>query len=227
VTAAYGLMVYGLSRLTDLAHEVGAARRELARMALAQERLRLSRDTHDLLGLGLSTIALKCDLITRLIGRDNANAHSQLDQLLQVAAKAHGDLRSVTGEAHHRLSVHTELAAAGDTLASAGVEVRIDVPTAPLPTATEAVLAMVLREAVTNILRHAAARQCTIRLSTTEDVIRLHITNDGVRAPDAPSTGGAGVANLRARVHALGGHLTAGPDGQGEFELTAEIPVPP
>lgn len=230
-TAGTGLVVFGMSRLTDLTHQVEAARRELARMAVVQERLRLSRDTHDLLGLGLSAIALKCDLVVRLAGRDDARARDELEQLLQIAGRARGDVRSVTGEADHRLSLGAELAAARDTLTSAGAQVHAEVPAAPLPPAVDAVLATVLREATTNILRHATARHCTVRLSTTQDVIRLQVTNDGVRssdapdAPDAASTGGAGIGNLRARVQALGGHLTAGPDGEGRFDLTAEIPI--
>jgi two-component system, NarL family, sensor histidine kinase DesK len=226
-TAGYGLMVYGLSRLTDLAHRVEAARRELARAAVERERLRVARDTHDLLGLSLSAVALKCDLVVRLIGRDDSRARGELEQLLALAAKARDDLRSVTGEAHHHLSLRTELTAARDALASAGVEVRAGASTAPVPPAVDAVLATVLREATTNVLRHATAKRCTIRLSTTGEAVRLHVSNDGVLSPGATGTGGAGIGNLRARVEALGGRLTAGLDGGGRFELAVEIPVTP
>jgi two-component system sensor histidine kinase DesK len=92
------------------------------------------------------------------------------------------------------------------------------------------VLATVLREATTNILRHATAKRCVIRLSTTGKVIRLQVTNDGVRPAEpaeATSSGGTGIGNLRARVRDLGGHLTAGTDGDGRFELAVEIPVTP
>lgn len=225
-TAAYGLMVYGLSRLTDLAHRVEAARRELARMALAQERLRLARDTHDLLGLGLSAVALKCDLVVRLIGRDDTRARDELKQLLEIAARARGEVLSVTGDARHRLSLRTELTGTRDTLSAAGIAVRARVPAGPVPPAVDAVLATVLREATTNILRHATATQCTIQLSTTGEVIRLRVSNDGVRSPEATG-GGAGIGNLRERVRALGGHLTAGPDGDGRFEVAVELPVTP
>jgi two-component system sensor histidine kinase DesK len=224
-TATTGLVVYGLSRLTDLAHRVASARRELARMAAVQEQLRVARDTHDLLGLGLSAVALKCDLIVRLIGRDDTKARSELEQLLKIAARAHDDALSVTSEAHHRLSLRTELDAARDTLASAGVGIRIDVTAVPLPPAVDAVLATVLREAITNILRHATVEQCAIQLSMTDEVIRLRITNDGAATPAATRTGGAGLPNLRARVRALDGHLTAGSDGEGRFKLAVEIPV--
>jgi two-component system, NarL family, sensor histidine kinase DesK len=227
--AAYGLVVYGLSRLTDLAQRVEVARRELARMAVARERLRVARDTHDLLGLGLSAVALKCDLVGRLIGRDDAKARRELQQLVTVASRAHRDVLSVTDEGRHGLSLHTELIAARDTLAAAGVEVHGGVPAGPVPPAVDAVLATVLREAITNILRHTTAEQCTIELSTTRQGVRLHVINDGVRSPGPTGAtgGGAGIGNLGDRVRALGGRLTAGPDGEGRFELAVEIPVTP
>jgi two-component system sensor histidine kinase DesK len=227
LTAATGLVVYGLSRLTDLAHRVEAARRELARIAVVQEQLRAARDTHDLLGLGLSAVALKCDLVLRLIGRDGTKARGELEQLLDIAAKARDDVLSVTSGADRRLSLDTELTAARDALASAGVDVRADVAAEAFPPAVDTVLATVLREAITNILRHATAKRCTIELSEAGDVIRLHVTNDGVLSPGATSTGGAGIGNLRARVQALDGRLTAAPDGEGRYSLAVEVPVTP
>ncbi|HEX4811723.1 MAG TPA: histidine kinase, partial [Nonomuraea sp.] len=186
-TAAYGLVVYGLSRLTDLAHRVEAARRELARTAAVRERTRVARDTHDLLGLGLSAVALKCDLVVRLIGRDDTRAENELRQLLEVAAKARDEVLSVTGQGRERLSLRHELAAARDVLTAAGVAVHADVGAVPLPSPVDEVLGTVLREAVTNVLRHAAAERCVIALSTAGGAARLRVTNDGVR-----SSGSAG-----------------------------------
>ncbi|NUP62358.1 MAG: hypothetical protein HOW71_09295 [Nonomuraea sp.] len=223
-TAAYGLVVYGLSRLTDLAHRVEAARRDLARLAAVQERMRVARDAHDLLGLGLSVVALKCDLVVQLIGRDDAKARDELRQLLEVAAQARDDVLSVTDEERQRPSLRKELASARDTLAAAGVEVRADLSAVPVPPEVEAVLATVLRESVTNILRHAAAGHCAIVLSATGAAVRLQVTNDGAHSPE-PAGGGTGIANLRVRVQALGGHLTTAHDGEGGFELAVEIPV--
>jgi two-component system, NarL family, sensor histidine kinase DesK len=237
LTAATGLVVYGLSRLTDLADQVGLARRELARMAVVQERLRVARDTHDLLGLGLSAVALKCDLAVRLIGRDDDRAGGELEQLLTIAAHALGDLRSVTGPAQRHLSLRTELTAARDTLASAGVEVRAEVPDVPVPAAVDEALATVLREAVTNVLRHATATWCTVQLARTGDLVRLQVANDGapstgaqptgVPGAGAPGIGGAGIGNLRARMAALGGRLDAGPDGADRFAVTVELRIAP
>src|SRR5262249_61761434 len=94
-------------------------RGELARTAVLDERLRVARDTHDLLGLGLSAIALKADLINRLIGRDDAGARAEMGELARTCAAARADMRLVTGEARD-LPLEAELAAARKLLASAG-----------------------------------------------------------------------------------------------------------
>ncbi|MEV6495161.1 histidine kinase [Actinoplanes sp. NPDC051633] len=223
--AATGLAVYALSRLTDVADQLAVARRDLARTAVVQERLRLARDIHDLLGLGLSAVALKCDLAAKLIGRDDNRSRSEIVQLLDIAANALTDLKSVTGNVQQPLSLGNELTAARDTLASAGIDVRADVAMAPVGPAVDEVLATVLREAVTNVLRHATATWCTIRLVRTDDVVRLHVGNDGAGGRGTSGTGGTGISNLRARTTELGGTLVAGPDGADCFELAVEFPV--
>jgi two-component system sensor histidine kinase DesK len=227
LSASTGLAVYGLSRLTRFAEDLAATRRELARAAAERERLRVAQDTHDLLGLGLSAVALKCDLAGRLIGRDEARARSEIEGLVRLAAQAGAEFQAVTtGEL--ALTLRTELAAAREVLASAGV--RVDVHTrAPggPPAELDAVLATVLREAVTNVLRHAAATRCVIELDTGAGAFILRVCNDGVRGGDRkspPGTGGHGLTNLAARVEAQGGRLTANA-GSGQFAMTARIPV--
>ncbi|WP_336210721.1 sensor histidine kinase [Nonomuraea sp. LPB2021202275-12-8] len=222
--AAYGLVIYGLTRLSDLAHQVEAARQDLAQMAVLHERLRVARDVHDLLGLGLSAVALKCDLIIRLIGRDDTRARDELERLMTLVARARSDMLSVTGEAHNLLSLRSELDAARDTLATADIEVRALVPSSPVPPSIDAVLATVLREAITNILRHSTAQQCTIQLSVADGAFRLYVVNDGVPTAEVSTTSGVGVRSLRVRVQALGGQLTVGPDGKGRFEVMVKIP---
>ena len=197
-------------------------------MAVVQERLRIARDVHDLLGLGLSAIALKTDLIGKLIGRDDARAAAEIGELGRACAAARADIRRVTG-AGQRLSLAAELAAAGQILASAGVQVHARMPAGPLPATAEDVLAVVLREAVTHILRHAAATCCSIEASAAAGAARLAVSNDGLtgQAGDDDGRGaggGSGLANLTARVQAAGGQLTARRAGRS-FELTADIPL--
>jgi two-component system, NarL family, sensor histidine kinase DesK len=228
-----GLMVYGLSWLAGLARELEGLGGELARMAAGRERLRVARDAHDLLGLGLSAVALKTDLIGRLIGRDDVRAAAEIAEMARVCAAARADIRMVTGGGQ-RLTLDGELAAARHILASAGVEVHATVSGGRLPPAADEVLAPVLREAVTNILRHSAATACTIEATATGNVLRLTISNDAVTPQGGPASGdagpggrtGKGLANLTARVTAAGGRLVTR-QADGRFELTAQIPVLP
>jgi signal transduction histidine kinase len=203
-------------------------RDESARAAAAGERLRLARDVHDLLGMGLSAVALKADLVGALIGRDNARAAAEIDQMSRICAAARADVRLVATTSA-RLSLVGELAAAGQILADAGIQVRATPPARPLPTAADAALALVLREAVTNILRHTAATTCTIEVSAGEQALRLRISNDGAirtRSGGDPAGhgGGRGLANMTARVEAAGGRLTHR-QTEGRFALTAQIPL--
>lgn len=220
-TAGVGLMVYALSRVAGLARQLEGLRGELARMAAVRERLRVARDVHDLLGLGLSAIALKADLIGALIGRDDARAAAELDEMSRICAAARADIRLVTGEGA-RLSLRDELTAATQFLTSAGLAVSADIPCGSLPAAADEVLAPVVREAVTNILRHSRATVCTVELTAGEGSLRLRVANDGVMP--SPGDRGCGLANLTGRVRSAGGWLESH-SADGLFELTAHVPL--
>ena len=176
-SAALGLLVFGLTRLAQLAVQLDNLRDELARQAVAGERLRVARDTHDLLGLGLSAIAMKADLIGKLIGRDDARAGDEIAELARICATARADMRLVAGEARD-LPLDAELAAARGVLASAGIDVRAWVSADPPPEAA-AVLVPVVREAVTNILKHSSASYCVLEMTADASLLRLLIRNDG------------------------------------------------
>jgi two-component system, NarL family, sensor histidine kinase DesK len=227
--AAVGLLVYALTRLAWLAVQLEDLRAELARKAVLGERLRVARDTHDLLGLGLSAIAMKADLIGRLIDRGDARAGAEIAQLARICANARADMRLVTGEARD-LPLDAELVAARDVLVSAGIDVRGSISPDPVPGAAVVVLVPVVREAVTNVLKHSSASYCVLEMTADAGSLRLLISNDGSdNADSAPLAAvgrtGSGLANLAARVEAAGGHLAAGRNG-GLFSLVAEIPLP-
>jgi two-component system sensor histidine kinase DesK len=129
------------------------------------------------------------------------------------------------------LSLTAEVAAARELLASAGIDVQVhpaDVRGLLVPEQVGAVLATVLREAVTNVLRHARATRCDIDLTPDTDGIELRVTNDGIRESSREHTlrrsGGRGLPNLIARVTAMGGHLVTRA-GENHFELTARMPL--
>jgi two-component system sensor histidine kinase DesK len=206
------------------------ARRNLAYAAVDQERLRVAQDSHDLLGLGLAAVALKCDLAGRLIGRDDARARGELDSLIRLAAQTHSEMQQVSAGAPD-LSLAAEVAADRQLLVSAGIDVQVhpaDVPALLVPEQVGAVLATVLREAVTNVLRHARATRCDIDLTPDTDGIELRVTNDGVRESSLDRTaqraGGRGLPNLTARVAAMGGRLVTRA-GENHFVVTAWVPL--
>ena len=218
---------YGLTRLAQLAVQLENLRGELARKAVAGERLRVARDTHDLLGLGLSAIAIKADLIGKLLGRGDARAGEEIAELARICATAWADVRLVAGEARD-LPLDAELAAARDVLASTGIDVRMCVSADPPPKAA-AVLVPVVREAVTNILKHSSASYCVLEMTADVRLLHLSISNDG---RDDTGTGplaevgrtGNGLRNLAARLEAAGGDLTATRE-DGTFSLAVELPL--
>ncbi|MEJ3653027.1 histidine kinase [Actinomycetes bacterium KLBMP 9759] len=227
MTVTTALVVYGLSRMAGLAVELDETRRDIARLTVVRERLRVAQDTHDLLGLGLSAVALKCDLAGRLVGRDDGRAQTEIAALVQLAAQAAADVVAVTADARS-ISLRAELGAAAEALASAGTiaEVRGERTVDLLPDDVDAVLATVLREAITNVLRHSTAQRCAVELAVDGATARLRVVNDGVPAGPraAARPGGRGLANLSARAAAAGGTAVTRADG-GSFELSVRVPL--
>ncbi|SDX62279.1 Signal transduction histidine kinase [Amycolatopsis xylanica] len=226
-TVNTGLIVFALSWMTRLAAELAATRRRLAEVAVAEERLRFARDLHDLLGLSLSAIALKTELTDRMLPVDPGRATVELEDVLNLSREALADVRSVaTG--YRDLSLDQESRSAQAVLAAAEVEVKMDLQLGELPKPVTTVLAVVLREGVTNVLRHSKVEQCDIAVRQLGDEVRLDIVNDGVgQAAPQPGTevSGNGIRNLSDRVSALGGELTAAVAEDGRFRLRAVVPV--
>lgn len=228
-TALTGLVVFGLSRLSGLVAEVSRSRAELARLAVAQERLRFSRDVHDLLGYSLSTITLKCELVHRLVPRQNSRAQQELSEILQTSRQALADVRAVAS-GYRKMSLFAEAETARSMLTAAGITATARIDCGKLPDLVDTVLASVLREGLTNVLRHSKAEHCAIEARRTEHRVRLTLVNDGVGKPSTilradSSDGGSGIGNLKVRLEGLGGRLRAGVRSDGWFELRAELEV--
>ncbi|MFJ3158948.1 sensor histidine kinase [Streptomyces kanasensis] len=235
-TLLTGLVVYGVSRLSALVDEVFAARAEIARMAVAHERLRLARDLHDLLGYSLSAIVLKSELLQRLVRLRHERVEQEVEEVLAISRQALADVRRVS-RGYRQMSLVSEVSSAQSVLEAAEVEatVVVDPSVGSLGPRTGTVLATVLREAVTNLLRHSKATRCCITAVVDEGTARLTIVNDGVAADyhDPSPHGGDGLGNLGRRLSDVGGRLvvdreppdTAGRDGW--FRLVAEAPATP
>ncbi|WP_242903398.1 sensor histidine kinase [Actinomadura terrae] len=223
-TLVTGLVLYGLVRLTRLVRDLRVAGEELARAATVQERLRAARDLHDLLGHSLAAILLKCELARRLAAADPARARAELTEVVAMAEQAHEDLRAATGGTS-ALVLDAEIASARSVLAAAGVEVEVDAGHAGLPSEASAVLSVVLREAVTNVLRHSAARHCAIVTARDGAGVRLTVRNDGLDPHARRTPPGAGIGNLTTRLASHNGALSARADGNGDFVLEARLPA--
>ncbi|WP_314224128.1 sensor histidine kinase [Streptomyces zaehneri] len=224
--------------LSEAVRELRAAREELARRAVEEERLRFSRDLHDLLGHTLSVIVVKSEAARRLAPRDMDAALSQVTDIEAVGRQALTEIReAVTG--YREGSLAGELDRARSALTAAGVEPSVSRSGPPPDPRTAALLGWVVREAVTNVVRHSDASHCGITVSGTPERVRLTVTDDGGGSGGggdcdhgdtggdsccAPG-GGTGLTGLRERLAAAGGTLTAGPGPRGGFTVTAELPV--
>ncbi|GAA3654059.1 signal transduction histidine kinase [Lentzea atacamensis] len=223
---ASGLVVYGLSRLPPLVKQLETVRSELAGLAVSQERLRFARDLHDLLGFSLSAITLKVELARRLVGEHTERALKELAEILSIAREALTDVRAVASS-YRELSLTDEIESARSVLTAAGVETTIEAGDhADLSPRSRTVLATVLREGVTNLLRHSQATRCTISISGMDRLVSLDVVNDGGPV-EAGADRGSGLSNLDIRTTAIGGSLLAQTSPDGTFRLHAEVPAEP
>ncbi|AKJ13513.1 histidine kinase [Streptomyces incarnatus] len=215
--------------LSEAVRELRAAREELARRAVEKERLRFSRDLHDLLGHTLSVIVVKSEAARRLAPRDMDAALGQITDIESVGRQALTEIReAVTG--YREGSLATELTRARSALSAASVEPVVRQSGVPLEPQTEALLGWVVREAVTNVVRHSDAGRCEITVDSGAEQVRLTVTDNGSGRPAGRTRqgiGGTGLKGLTERLAAAGGSLTAGPSPRGGFTVTAELPVEP
>jgi len=218
---ALAAVLYGATWLVRTADALQSARTELAELAIGRERLRVTRDLHDLIGQSLSAVSLKGDLAMRLLSGDPAAARSEIVSLTAVARDALGSVRAITRDVHV-IDLRTELDGAAGLLAAAGVAAHIEVMAEELTAAAQKVFAWAVREGVTNVLRHSNARECSISINREGTNAILRIGNDG--APDAAGTR-TGLAGLAERAQAASGRMSAERTAGGQFCLMVEIPV--
>ncbi|MRV74515.1 sensor histidine kinase [Duganella sp. FT92W] len=180
---------------------------EVEHLARIAERERISRDMHDLLGHTLSLITLKAELAARLLERDPAACRNEIRDIETSARQALAEVRSAVS-GYRETGLAHELARAKAALSAAGVALDTDVALAAgaaIPAVAENVLALALREAVTNILRHADAQACVVRLAMEDGMLVLRIRDDGKADAVMP---GNGLRGMRERVEHLGGWLS-------------------
>ncbi|WP_269858663.1 sensor histidine kinase [Streptomyces sp. RPT161] len=222
-SASFGFSSRGCGWILSVLRELEQARDVQARLAVAEERLRFGRDLHDVLGRNLSVIALKSELAVQLVRRERPEAVEQMIEVQRIARESQGEVRDVV-RGYRTADLDTELAGALSVLRAAGVDCRVHGDDASaLPEQAQSVLAWVVREGTTNVLRHGDARRCAIRLRACPDgAAVLTMENDGV--DDRPTGKGNGIDGLRERLTAVDGTLTAERRPGGVFQLTAEVP---
>jgi two-component system sensor histidine kinase DesK len=219
VLVLFGGGAMALRYLLNTLAELRAARAEIAQQAADRERARIARDLHDLLGHSLSLITLKGELATRLLPEGTAGSNEVRD-MVALSREALRQVRdAVSG--YRQPTLATELSAAQLALKAAGLEVDVRLGIGALDRESEAVLGWVIREATTNVIRHAGARHCRISLGETDGQLQVEVLNDGWRVVQPPA--GNGLRGLEERLASIGGSLEASPLPDAGFRLRATI----
>ncbi|MGY0236092.1 sensor histidine kinase [Longispora urticae] len=223
IAASVGLM----GRLMTVNRELHTARHELAAMAVSEERARVARDLHDVLGHSLTTITVKAGLARRILESDPTGvdrAVAEIADLERLSRQALTEVRA-TVSGYRKASLAAELAGANVALAAADIVADLPQAVDDVPPELQESFAYVVREGVTNVLRHSGATRCEIRLGATWLEVRDHgpaeAATDGTARPAALP--GNGLTGLRERLAAVGGTLDAGPVPGGGFMIRASV----
>jgi two-component system sensor histidine kinase DesK len=195
------------------------AQEEIEHLAKTAERERIARDLHDVLGHTLSVVILKSQLAGKLLHRDPARAQTEIQEVEQISRQALAEVRH-TIRGYRANSLEQELQQALSALETAGVEVQTETRKLDLTPTQEGVVALIVREAVTNVVRHAQARHCRVRLLPENGQCLLEIADDG-QGGAAPE--GSGLRGMRERVAAVGGTLVR--DTHIGTRLTIQFPI--
>lgn len=238
IVASVSIMVLSVSRQRQAFLQLRATQQELARLAVEQERGRVARDIHDVLGHSLTAVTVKTELASMLIeaGR-TAQAAAEIAEVERIARGALADVRA-TVAGYRGTSVVSELANARSILGSAGIEAELPTTVEMVPPERRELMGWVIREGVTNVLRHSRAAHCRVRI----DADSVEIADDGIGPRDAAGSGrtdarggdrarasapgragGSGLAGLRDRLAAHGGSLTVGRSDLGGYRLLATL----
>jgi two-component system sensor histidine kinase DesK len=224
-----GLDMIGMTRLSSALRKLHTTQEELAILKVEEERLRMARDLHDLLGHTLSLITLKSKLAGRLVEHEPERAAQEIREIERVARQALREVREAVA-GYRQPGLANEVDSARQLLEAAGIECSLEYAELELPVASDAVLAWTVREGVTNVIRHSHARHCIIRLNSDHNTVCAQVINDGGLRERASSTQvreGLGLSGLTERVTSLGGSIEAGPvrtPGRTGFRLCVELP---
>ncbi len=222
---ALALVLYAFTRLSVVIRELQLAREELARTRVDQERERMQRDLHDMLGRTLVTASLRNQVALRTLDTDPAATREHLEQLHAVVTDGQARLRAVTS-GPVIVSLADELDSATTLCQRLGIDLQVDAD--PLPEhAPERTIGAIVRESVTNMLKHSRAQSCTVAIRVEPSSVVLTVVNDGASRPAGDQgADGTGVAHLRSVAEGQGGNLTAEFLDGSRFRVSARLPRP-
>jgi two-component system, NarL family, sensor histidine kinase DesK len=207
--------VYGIVRWHVSSRDLAEARAELARL---DERARIARDMHDLLGHSLTTITVKASLASRLGESDPARALQEMAEVEAIARSSLADVRAAVST--YQVTLAGELASGRELLRAAGISADLPGAVDVVDPANQELFGWVVREGLTNVVRHAHATACAIRLSPSS----VEVVDDGMGGEAASVSRGNGLSGLRDRVAAVGGVVDAGPREPSGWRLRVSLP---
>jgi len=210
-----GLAMFGFGRVIYGNRALADARTELARLAAENERTRIARDLHDLLGHSLTTITVKAELANRLARHDVHSAIREIGEVAALSRRALGDVRAAVSN-YREVTLAGELATGRELLRAAGIAADLPPAVDVVDEATQELFGWVLREGLTNVVRHSRAHSCTVRISPSS----LEIIDDGIGASNGC---GNGLTGLAERVALAGGMIAAGPASPGGWRLIVRL----
>jgi len=203
ISVVVGLTNTHFARVRETNSKLRRAQQEIEHLAKVAERERIARDLHDLLGHTLSLITLKASLASRIAERDPARALAEIRDVERISRYALTEVRAAVA-GYRDAGIASQLLSAESMLQAADIDMHASVDAVQLSPSEEAVLSLILREAVTNVVRHAHATRCDITLSVVDGIRTLSVKDDG-RGKSAPD--GNGITGMRERVAALGGSI--------------------
>ncbi|MFD9660483.1 sensor histidine kinase [Rhodococcus sp. NPDC059968] len=217
---AAAFAMFGVTKLINRNIELLREREKSERLAVQEERTRMARDLHDILGHSLTVITVKAELVGRLLDIDVDRARTEVADLERLSRDALADVRQAV-QGIRGLSLPVEIARAGEALRSAGIEAELPNSTESVPTGLRELFAWTVREGVTNVVRHSGATHCSVTVGERE----VTVVDDGSGCSE--SAHGNGLVGLRERAAAAGARVVITHPQPGGFSLhvlTEEVP---
>jgi two-component system sensor histidine kinase DesK len=212
------LAVYGMRRAMQRSIELEAARKDMAELAVQEERNRFARDLHDILGHSLTVITVKAELAGKLIGANPERAAAEVADVESLARAALADVRAAVA-GYRELSLAGELVSARAALQAAGIKAELPTTVDEVPEEIRELFAWVVREGVTNVVRHSGAKRCTIRITAAA----IEVLDDGKGPTPGGGASGHGLVGLRERADQAGASIQVGQSPGGGFRLAVRV----